>query len=84
MTDDEVYETIETALNLDADTLYDTEYLEKQVEVETHYNRAAELYFHHENHEAKEHMQRAYGAADELEQMVSGYEWRRARKELEE
>ena len=61
---------IEAALELDASVLEDVEYLEQQTKVETHYNRAAELYFKGDNDLAEQHEQAAYNAADYLRDMV--------------
>lgn len=78
---------IETALELDADTLSDTEYLEQQSRVETHYNRAAELYHHGDNNLAEQHEQAAYESAEYLRDMVvhdlnQGSKWGRIYRDI--
>ena len=80
---------IETALELDADTLPDTEYLEQQNNVEKHYNRAAELYFNNETELGDMHMDAAYDSAEYLRDMVvhdlnMGSKWGRIKMSLEE
>jgi len=81
--------TIETALELDADTLPDTEYLEQQDNVENHYNRAAELYFNGETELGDMHIGAAYDSAEYLRDMVvhdlnMGSKWGRIKRSLEE
>lgn len=61
---------IETALELDASVLDDVEYLEQQATVETHYDRAAELYFKGDHSLAQQHEIAAYNAATYLRDMV--------------
>lgn len=80
---------IETALELDADTLPDTEYLEQQSRVETHYERAAHLYFQGETELAEQHEEAAYESAKYLRDMVvhdlnMGSKWGRIKRSLEE
>lgn len=80
---------IETALELDVDTLPDTEYLEQQDNVEMHYNRAAELYFNGETELAEGHMDAAYSSATYLRDMVvhdlkMGSTWGRIKRGLEQ
>lgn len=79
---------IETALALDVDTLSDEEYLEQQSRVETHYERAAELYFRGDTGLAEQHEEAAYESAKYLRDMVvhdlnMGSKWGRVKRRLE-
>ena len=78
---------IETALELDTQTLDDLEYLEQQNRVENHYQRAAELHYQHNTQLAQQHEQAAYEAAEYLRDMVvhdlnQGSTWGRIYNEM--
>jgi len=78
---------IETALGFDADTLYTEDLLSQQAEVETHYNRAAQLYRDNDLDLAQEHEQQAYQAAENLRDTLihdedMGSKWGREYREM--
>lgn len=75
MTEDDLYTVIETALSFDSGQLYDIDHLQKQLEVETRYERAAQLYFRNEVDEAEQYLDEAYEAAEELSGMVTDHRW---------
>lgn len=77
--DNEDVAFIETALEFDADTLYDVEHLSTQNMVETHYEAAHQLYSQGEDDLGDEHMREAHTYAENLKTMLeqedTGYKW---------
>lgn len=78
---DEDIAFIETALEFDADTLYDVEHLGVQNMVEIHYGAAHQLYNQGEEDLGDEHMSEAHTYAENLKTMLEqedmGYKWDR-------
>lgn len=84
--EDEDVAFIETALELDADTLYDVEHLSMQNMVELHYGAAQQLYAQGEDELGDKHVGEAHDYAENLKTLIEendiGYKWDRIYDEL--
>lgn len=78
---------IDTALELDANSLYDVEHLSIQNMAEIHYSAAQQLYNQNEEELGDEHMDEALHYAQNLNQMLQNddmeYQWRRAYQKID-